>query len=76
MFVAIAVGAVVALTWLGRSLRWEVVDDDRLDYEGPRRRGAPGGLRTWLRRHAWPSPRQRLLTYRRDRLGRFRRYRH
>ena len=74
LFAAVAIGAIVALTWLGRGLRWETIEDDQLDYEG-RRRGASAAFRAWLRRHAWFGSKRRLLTYRRDDRGRFRRYR-
>jgi hypothetical protein len=67
---AVGVCALLALAWLWRTLRWEVVDDDALHYEVSRGRSAG---RSWLK--AWLKPKPRLLTYRRDRLGRFRRYR-
>jgi hypothetical protein len=75
LFVAVAIAALLALAWLGRSLRWEVVEDDRLDYATARGRGVPAALRFWMRRRGWFGPKKRLLTYRRDELGRFRRYR-
>jgi hypothetical protein len=74
LFAAVTIGAVVALMWLGRGLRWEMVEDDQLDYER-RHRGASAAFRAWLRRHAWLGAKRRLLTYRRDDRGRFRRYR-
>ena len=67
---AIGIGALLALAWLWHALRWEVVDDDRLDYGISRGRGSG---RRWFT--AWHRPRAPLLTYRRDVLGRFRRYR-
>jgi hypothetical protein len=75
LFVTVAIGAVAALAWLGRTLRWEVVEDDRLDYEPSVRRGPTAAFRAWLRRRSWLGSKRRLLTYRRDELGRFRRYR-
>ena len=37
--------------------------------------GDEAAFRAWLRRHAWFGSKRRLLTYRRDDRGRFRRYR-
>ncbi|KRA84289.1 hypothetical protein [Altererythrobacter sp. Root672] len=51
-----------AVLWLARS--WEVIDDDRKIH----RLFREAGLRGWFRR----AP--RLLTYRRDGRGRFRRH--
>ena len=67
---AVAICALAALAWLWRALRWEVVEDDQLHYQISR--GRLSGL-VWLK--AWLKPKPRLLTYGRDRLGRFRRYR-
>jgi hypothetical protein len=53
-----------------RALRWETVEDDQLEFRLGRR-GAP--VRGWFT--GLLASRQRLLTYRRDRRGRFRRYR-
>jgi hypothetical protein len=68
----IAVGflAIMLGLWLVRTLRWETVEDDRMEF-GPGQGRAPG--RGWFR--GLIASRQRLLTYRRDRRGRFRRHR-
>lgn len=62
----------LAARWLGRS--WEVLDDDQLsdklaasEYHSPAR---------WLGLRGWFTRKPRLLTYRRDERGRFRRIRH
>jgi hypothetical protein len=72
LFAAIGLAALVGLACLWRMLDWQEVEDDRLQHEiaGARRRG-----RGWLDLRRWFAPQPRLLTYRRDRLGRFRRYR-
>lgn len=75
LFVLVAISALFALFWLGRSLRWEVVEDDRLDYPNASGRTVPAAFRAWLRRRGWFGSKKRLLTYRRDTLGRFRRHR-
>jgi hypothetical protein len=67
---AVSIAALLALGWLWRTLRWEVVDDDELDYRVSQGRSSG---RSWLK--AWLKPKPRMLTYRRDRLGRFRRHR-
>ncbi|MBT2134534.1 hypothetical protein KK137_09330 [Croceibacterium sp. LX-88] len=61
MFAVLAI-LVAAVLWLARS--WEVVDDDRKIHRLYRE----AGLRGWFSR----AP--RLLTYRRDGRGRFRRH--
>jgi hypothetical protein len=66
----IGIGALLTLAWLSRALKWEVVDDDELHYRLSRDRFSG---RAWLKR--WLKPKPRLLTYKRDHLGRFRRYR-
>lgn len=68
---AVGLGCLVAAVRLWRALKWEVVDDDQLHDRIAAGR-SPGGNRL----KAWLKPRTRLLTYRRDRRGRFRRYRH
>ena len=61
---AVALVAFVGLAWMWVSTSWEVVEDDQAI-----ERIHGGGLRGWFGRKS------RLLTYRRDHLGRFRRYR-
>jgi hypothetical protein len=56
---AATLAAIAGLAWLWLSSSWQVVDDE----------SAPRPLRTW-----W-KPKSRLLTYRRDGRGRFRRHR-
>ena len=68
--IAVAVVAVLTGLWLVRSLKWESVDDDQLEYRLSRGRSSGRG---WF--GGLLAPRHRLLTYRRDRRGRFRRYR-
>ncbi len=68
--IVILLGIVAAVVWLRRTLKWEVVDDDELQY---RARRGPGSGWSWAK--AWLKPGLPLLTYRRDRLGRFRRHR-
>jgi hypothetical protein len=68
--IAVGVGALIFGLWLLRTLKWEAVEDDQLEFRMPRG-GAPG--RGWFK--GLIASRQRLLTYRRDRRGRFRRYR-
>ena len=60
----VALTALVGLAGLWLSTSWEVVEDDQA-----LERMSGKGLRGWF------SRRNRLLTYRRDHLGRFRRYR-
>lgn len=64
-----ALCAITALLWLGRTLRWATLDDDQLDSHTTAGRTRFG----WL--SFWRKPKHSLLTYRRDRLGRFRRHR-
>lgn len=66
----IIVCTVAAFTWLFRTLKWEVVEDEEFQYSAAQSR-AWGW--SWLR--AWLKPKPRQLTYRRDRRGRFRRHR-
>jgi hypothetical protein len=61
----VALTALIGLAWLWLSSSWEVVEDDEVVH-----RIAGRSLRRWFGRKT------RLLTYRRDRQGRFRRYRH
>lgn len=68
--VVILLGIVAAVVWLLRTLKWEVVDDDELQYRTARGRGSG-----WSWAKAWLKPGRPLLTYRRDRRGRFRRHR-
>lgn len=68
----LALGALVLIGGmvLWRTLRWETVDDDQPDGEFlPRSGSGRSRLKAWLK------PKPKLLTYGRDRLGRFRRYR-
>jgi hypothetical protein len=67
-FAALGFAALFVLARLSRALRWEQVDDDRLHHELSTTRG-------WAMLRGWFTPRHRLLTYRRDALGRFRRHR-
>jgi hypothetical protein len=60
---AVGVGGLAVLVWLWLSASWEVLDDDQLHELSH----GTGWLRGWLR------PRQRQLSYRRDKRGRFRR---
>ena len=66
----VGIGCLLTGIWLWRALNWEVVDDDDLH-----ERISPGAWsrRKWLRGLLKSKP--PLLTYRRDRRGRFRRYR-
>jgi hypothetical protein len=66
----VGIGCLLTGIWLWRALKWEVVDDDELH-----ERISPDGWsrRKWL--GSWFKPKPPLLTYRRDRRGRFRRYR-
>lgn len=64
----IGLGALATLLWLGSTLQWSNLDDDRIDFSAPQGR----------KRFGWfglLKPRNDLLTYRRDALGRFRKYR-
>jgi threonine/homoserine/homoserine lactone efflux protein len=73
LFVAFGAVGVALLLWLGwrwlmRS--WEVLDDDQVSERlGPRAHHPPG---LWLRMLGWFERGPRRLTYRRDKLGRFR----
>lgn len=73
-FVAIGAGALLwgSARWLASS--WEILDDDQLSEKlGPQ--GASQSAAMWLRVRGWFSGGPRRLTYRRDKLGRFRRIR-
>jgi len=72
--VAILAGALLwaAGRWLAGS--WEVLDDDQLT-ERLAPRGASQSAAVWLRVRGWFAGGPRRLTYRRDKLGRFRRIR-
>jgi hypothetical protein len=63
-------GTVAALAWLLRNISWEVLDDDQLDYGMPTHR-----VNGWNFAKNWLKARPRMLTYRRDSQGRFRRHR-
>jgi hypothetical protein len=66
----LVLGTMVALAWLLRNISWEVLDDDQLDYGMPTQRvNAFAFARNWLK------ARPKMLTYRRDNRGRFRRHR-
>lgn len=65
----LGLSAAAALLWLGRTLHWSTIDDDQLDFS------APAGRGKFRRFTSWMKPRDHLLTYRRDRLGRFRKHR-
>jgi hypothetical protein len=72
--VAIGSGALlwVAGRWLASS--WEVLDDDQLS----EKLAPPGSAHSpavWFRIRGWFTGGPRRLTYRRDKLGRFRRVR-
>lgn len=61
--------AVLALLWLGRTLQWSTLEDDQIDFSTPTGRGRFRWFTSWMK------PRDDLLTYRRDHLGRFRKHR-
>jgi hypothetical protein len=65
----LGLGALAALWWLGRALTWSTIEDDQSSDGAPHRSILPLWLAALLR------PRSRLLTYRRDERGRFRRHR-
>lgn len=67
---AVGIAAFLLGLWLVRTLRWESVEDDQFEYRVP---GGRSSGRGWFK--ALLVPKRRLLTYRRDRRGRFRRYR-
>ncbi|HEU4651839.1 MAG TPA: hypothetical protein VFS49_10535 [Croceibacterium sp.] len=73
-FVAFAGAALLWLAgrWLASS--WEVLDDDQL-HEKLGLRGTSHAPAVWLRVRGWFSGGPRRLTYRRDKLGRFRKIR-
>ena len=67
----------VALLWLAArwlASSWELLDDDQLS-EKLAPRGSGHSPAVWLRVRGWFSGGPRRLTYRRDKLGRFRRIR-
>ena len=67
----------VAVLWLSArwvASSWEVLDDDQLS-EKLAPRGAGHSATMWLRMRGWFSGGPRRLTYRRDKLGRFRKFR-
>lgn len=70
--VAIGAGAILwlACRWLASS--WEVLDDDQLSEKLARRGAAPA---VWFHVRGWFTGGPRRLTYRRDKLGRFRKIR-
>ena len=70
-FGAVGVALLLYLAWRWLAQSWEVLDDDQLSdkLSGPARH-SPG---VWMRMLGWFNPRgPRRLTYRRDKLGRFR----
>jgi hypothetical protein len=71
---AIGVGAVLWMSarWVASS--WEVLDDDQLS-EKLAPRGSGHSPAMWFRMRGWFSGGPRRLTYRRDKLGRFRKIR-
>ncbi len=72
--VAIGTGAALwaAARWLATS--WEVLDDDQLSERlGPR--GLSHSAAVWFHIRGWFTGGPRRLTYRRDKLGRFRKIR-
>lgn len=71
---AVAAGTLLWATgrWLASS--WEVLDDDQLS-EKLAPPGASQSPAVWLRVRGWLIGGPRRLTYRRDKLGRFRRVR-
>lgn len=66
----VLVCTVAALTWLFRTLKWEVIEDEEFQSGAAQSRAW-----TWSGLKAWLKPKPRLLTYRRDHRGRFRRHR-
>ena len=72
--VAIAAAALLwgAGRWLAGS--WELLDDDQLS-EKLAPRGSSQTAAVWLRVRGWFAGGPRRLTYRRDKLGRFRKIR-
>jgi hypothetical protein len=68
--IAVGIAALLLGLWLLRTLKWEAIEDDQLEFRLPQGRSRARG---WLK--GLLVPRHRLLTYRRDRRGRFRRYR-
>ena len=73
LFVAFGAAGVALLLWLGwrwLTQSWEVLDDDQVSEQlAGRARQSPG---LWLRMLGWFDRGPRRLTYRRDKLGRFR----
>lgn len=65
----LALTALGALVWLRRSLRWADLEDDHHGLAEPAHRS----WLAWLT--GWARPKHRLLTYRRDGRGRFRKHR-
>jgi hypothetical protein len=72
----VAVGAGILLWGAGRWLAtsWEVLDDDQLS-EKLAPRGKSPSAAVWFQIRGWFAGGPRRLTYRRDKLGRFRRIR-
>lgn len=67
---AIGAGLLLWLAWLWLARSWEVLDDDQLSVRlsGPSRQSPA----VWVRMLGWFTRGPRRLTYRRDKLGRFR----
>lgn len=70
----VAVLAVVLcwISWRWLASSWEELDEDQLDAKLSRHSGQHHALGRWLRMREWFAPKSRQLTYRRDKLGRFR----
>jgi len=70
-FGAVGVALLLCLAWRWLARSWEVLDDDQLsDKLAGTSRQSPA---VWMRVLGWLTPRgPRRLTYRRDKLGRFR----
>lgn len=67
---AIIIGTAAAFAWLFATLKWDVLDDDQIQFGR-----TPVYASGWDWAKAKLKQRPRMLTYRRDNLGRFRRHR-
>ena len=70
-FGAVGVSALLWLAWRWLTQSWEILDDDQLSekFSGH----PPESRAVWTRMLGWFTRGPRRLTYRRDKLGRFRR---
>lgn len=73
--IALLVTPVVGLAILARIFAADVVEDDQADYQVSPVRSWSRLTPLWHRLQNWLDSRPKLLTYRRDNLGRFRRVR-